>query len=84
MASSTNKWIQSAWMNETRKEQTSLKREAERAMRNVNANLTFNEGSVPICEERYTEWKAEWKTVQKILNEGQKRNKQQSLNAKEL
>ena len=43
MALSTNKWIQSAWKNETRKEQTLLKKEAERAMWSVNANVAFNE-----------------------------------------
>ena len=51
MVLSTNKWIQSAWKNETRKEQTSLKKEAEKAMRSVNANVAFNEGSVTIDEE---------------------------------
>ena len=84
MALSTNKWIQLAWKNETRKEQTSLKKEAEKAMKSVNANVAFNEESVTIDEERYTEWKAAWKKPKKILSEGQKRNKQQSLNEKEL
>ena len=46
--------------------------------------MRFNEGNVTIGEERYTEWKAAWKTLKKILNEGQKRNKQQSLNEKKL
>ena len=50
------------------------------AMRSVNANVAFNEGSVTIDKERYTEWKAAWKKLKKILSEGQKRNKQQSLN----
>ena len=72
MALSTNKCIQSAWKNETRKEQTSLKKEAEKAMRSVNANVAFNKGSVTIDEERYTEWKAVWKKLKKILSEGQK------------
>ena len=76
--------MQSAWKNETRKEQTSLKKEAEKAMRSVNAKLAFNEGSVTIDEERYTEWKAAWKKLKKILREEQKRNKQQSLSEKEL
>ena len=46
--------------------------------------MTFNEGSVTFGEEKYTEWKAAWKTLKNILNEGQKRNKQQNLNEKEL
>ena len=81
---STNKWIQSAWINETCKEQTSLTKEAEKAMRSVNANMAFNKGSMTIDEEQYTEWKAAWKKLKKILSEGQKRNMQQSLNEKEL
>ena len=42
-----------AWRNEIRKGQTSLKREAEKAMRNVGATVSFEEGSVIIGEERY-------------------------------
>ena len=52
-----------AWRNEIRKEQTSLKREAEEAMRNVSATVSFDEGSVIIGEERYTDWKVEWKEL---------------------
>ena len=73
MATSINEWIRLAWRNEIRKEQTSLKKEAEKAMRGVDAVVSFDEGAVTIDEERTTEWKAGWK---KILNEGQKRNKQ--------
>ena len=40
-------------------EQTSLKREAENAMINVSAVVEFDEGSVTINEERYTDWKLE-------------------------
>ena len=76
MATSTNEWIRLAWGNETRKEQTSLKKEAEKAMRGVDAVVSFHEGVVTIDEERMTEWKAGWKKLKKILNEGQKRNKQ--------
>ena len=68
MALSTNKWRQSAWKNETRKEQTSLKKEAEKVMRSVNADVVFNEGSVTIDEERYIEWKTAWKKLKKILS----------------
>ena len=84
MATATNEWIMVAWKNEIRKEQTSLKREAEKAMRNVNAIVPFGEGSITIGEERYTEWNVEWKELKRILSEGQKRNKQQSLAEKEL
>ena len=46
--------------------------------------ITINEGSVIIGEERYTDLKVGWKKLKKILSEGQKRNKQQSLAEKEL
>ena len=71
-----------AWRKEIRKEQTSLKREAEKAMRNISAIVSFDEESVIIGEERYTDWKVGWKTLKKILSKGQKRNKQQVLQRK--
>ena len=58
IATSTNKWIRLAWRNEARKEQTSLKKEVEKAMRGVNAVVSVDEGAVTIGEERTTEWKA--------------------------
>ena len=84
MAAATNKWIRVAWRNESQKEQISLKKEAEKAMRKVEVTVSFDEGSVIIGEESYTEWKGAWKKLKKILIEGQKRNKQQSLAEKEL
>ena len=84
MAMSKNEWIKCAWRNEIHKEQTSLKREAENAMINVSAVVEFDEGSVTINEERYTDWKLGWKKLKKILCEGQKRNKQQSFAEKVL
>ena len=56
MATATNEWIMAAWRNENCKEQTSLKREAEKAMRNVSATESFDEGSVIIGGERHTDW----------------------------
>ena len=84
MATSTNEWIAAAWRNEIRKEQTSLKREVERIMRDVNTIVSFDEGSIAIGEEKCTDWKDGWTNLKKILNEGQKRNKQQSLREKQL
>ena len=84
MAAATNEWIRVAWRNESQKEQISLKKEAEKAMRKVEVTVSFDEGSVIIGEESYTEWKGAWKKLKKILIEGQKRNKQQSLAEKEL
>ena len=72
------------WRNKIRKEQTPLRREAEKAMRNVSATVSFDEGSVITGEERYTGWKVGWKKLKKILSEGHKRTKQQSLAEKEL
>ena len=43
MATSTNEWIRLAWRNETRKEQTSLKKEAEKAMRGVDVVVSFDD-----------------------------------------
>ena len=84
MATSTNEWIAAAWRNEIRKEQTSLKREVERIMRDVNTIVSFDEGSIAIGDEKCTDWKDGWTNLKKILNEGQKRNKQQSLGEKQL
>ena len=84
MATSTNEWIAAAWRNEIRKEQTSLKREAEIIMRDVNTIVSFDKGNIAIGEEKRTDWKDGWKNLKKILNEGQKRNKQQSLGEKQL
>ena len=84
MAAATNEWIRVAWRNESRKEEISLKKEAENAMRKVEVTVSFDEGSVIIGEESHTEWILSWKKLKKILIEGQKRNKQQSLVEKEL
>ena len=48
-------------------------------MRKVEVTVSFDEGSVIIGEESCTEWKEGWKKLKKILADGQKRNKQQSL-----
>ena len=57
MAAATNKLIRVGWNNESQKEQISLKKEAEKAMRKVKINVSFDEGSVIIGKENYTEWK---------------------------
>ena len=84
MAAATKEWTRVAWRNEIQKEQISLKKEAEKAIRKVEVTVSFDEGSVIIGEESYTEWKGAWKKLKKILIEGQKRNKQQCLAEKEL
>ena len=84
MAAARNKWIRAAWRNEIQKEQISLKKEAEKAIRKVEVIASFDEGSVVIGEESYTEWKERWEKLKNILNEGQIKNKQQSLAEKEL
>ena len=77
MATATNEWIWVAWRNESQKEQISLKKEAEKAVRKVEVTVSLDEESVINGEERsYTEWKEGWKKLKKILIEGQKRNKQ--------
>ena len=84
MAAATNEWIRIKWRNESQKEQISLKKEAEKAMRKVEVTVSFDEGSVIIGEKSYTDWKGTWKKLEKILTEGQKRNKQKCLAEKEL
>ena len=61
MAAATNEWRRIAWRNEIRKEQISLKKEAEKAMRKVEVTVSFDEGSVIIGKESYTESKGAWK-----------------------
>ena len=63
---------------------TSLKREAETAMRKVEAPVIFYQGAVIISENRQTEWKAGWQTLKEILAEGQKRNRKRSFAEKKL
>ena len=84
MATSTNEWIRAAWRSEMQKEHTSLKREAETAMRKVDAQVIFDQGAVIISENRQTEWKTGWQTLKKILAEEQKRNKERSFVEKRL
>ena len=74
MAAATNEYIRVAWRNEIQKEQISLKKEADKAMRKAEVTVSFDEGSVIIGEESCTEWKEGWKKLKKILTEGQKRN----------
>ena len=53
-------------------------------MRNVNAAVSFEEGSVIIEGERNPDWKAGWKKLGNILSGVQNRNEQQSLAEKDL
>ena len=73
MAAATNKWIRVVWRNEIQKEQISLKKESEKAMRKAEVNVSFDEGSVIIGKESYTKWKKGWEKLKKILTEGQKK-----------
>ena len=84
IATATNEWIRVARRNEIQIEQTSLKKEAEKATIKVEVAVSFYEGSVIIGKESYTGWKEAWKKLKKILTDGQKRNKQLSLEEKEL
>ena len=52
-------------------------------MRNVSAAISYDDGSVTVEKERYTDWKVGCKKLKKILSEGKKRNKQQRLAEKE-
>ena len=83
ITASTDKRIQTAWRNESRKEQRSLKKEAEKAARNVNTRISFDEGQVVIDDERYAEQKVAWKKAKYILNKRHYHNKKQKCNEKE-
>ena len=67
-----------AWKNEISKEQTSLKREAEAAMRKMDVLATFGDGYVKI------DWKEAKKKLKNKLSEGQKRNRKRSFEEKTL
>ena len=84
MATSTDKWIKVAWKNEMSKEQTSLKRETEAAMRKMKVLATFGEGYIKIDQERYVDWKEVWKKLKNKSSEGQKRNRKRSFAEKAL
>ena len=62
MATTANEWINVAWENEYRKEQTSSKREAEEAMRRVNVQV-INDGDIMIATENYTDRKVAWRKL---------------------
>ena len=55
MAAAANKLIRVAWRNESREKQITLKKEAEKAVRKVEVTVSFDEGSVIIGKESYTE-----------------------------
>jgi hypothetical protein len=84
MATSNNEWIKVSWRNEYLKEQTSLKREAEEAMQRVNAQVEFNFGDIKIGNEGYVDWKAAWRKLKNIIEEGQRRNTRESFREKNL
>ena len=82
MATSIDEWIKVAWKNEMNKEQTSQKREAEAAMREMEVVATFGEGYVGLDQERYVDWKEAWKKLKKKLSEGEKKNRKRSFTEK--
>ena len=84
MAISKDRWIQAAWENEFQKEHSSVKKEAEKAMRNIDANVTFGRGFVLVDGERYDNWKEVWKLLKEKLSKGQKKNKSKSFKEKKL
>ena len=83
MAAATNKLIRVAWNNESQKEQISLKKKAEKAMKKVKINVSFDGGSVIIGKENYTEWKKGFKKWKISWLRDKKGNKQQILAIRE-
>ena len=72
MVTTTMEWIRVAWRNESRKEQISPKKGSEKAIRKVEATVSFDEGNVIINKESCTEWEKEWKKLGNIFNKGHK------------
>lgn len=57
MAAAANRWMRVARRNEIQKVQISLKKKPEKSMRKEKVTVAFDEESVTIDEEKYTEWK---------------------------
>ena len=84
IATSTNIRIKGAWEYEQRKEFASIKREAEEVMKKIQEDVEFGRGSVRIRPKHHKNWRAEWKTLTKMINDGTKRNKVESSRTKIL
>ena len=62
MATSHNPWIRKAWLNEVKKEYTSIKRTAEEVMQEIGERIEFDEGEVKLNGRRIEgNWKEAWK-----------------------
>lgn len=57
MAAAANRWMRVARRNEIQNIQISLKKKPEKSMRKEKVTVAFDEESVTIDEEKYTEWK---------------------------
>ena len=57
MAAATNERIMVAWENGIQKKQLPQNKEVEKAIRKVEVTVSFDERSLIIGEESYTEWK---------------------------
>lgn len=57
MAAAANGWMRVARRNEIQNIQISLKKKPEKSMRKEKVTVAFDEESVTIDEEKYTEWK---------------------------
>ena len=84
MPTSTNIRINAAWEYNHGKEFTSIKRDAEEVMNKVLEDVEFGIGSVRIRSEHHKNWRAVWKTLKKMINDGTKLNKVDSCRTKVL
>ena len=84
MSQSKNEWIKAAWENEVRKEQTSVKKEADEAMLSAGEKVEFEIGYVQWKETRYENWKETWKRLKGRLEEGTQAERRRSLESKKL
>ena len=87
MAMSQSEWIQAAWERETEKEYTSIRREAQEAMIELEIGLVidFEEGKVILEGERLDKpWKETWRSVKKIFKKGIEKQRKDQYKQKQL
>ena len=85
MAMSQSQWIQAAWERETEKEYTSIKREAQEAMKEIGLAIDFEEGKVILEGEKLDKpWKETWRSVKKIFKKGIEKQRKDHYKQKQL
>ena len=84
MATVQNEWLEKAWDNECRKDQVSLKREAEEIIITHGKEVKVQKGYVEMDNERYENWKEIWKKLKRQVKEETKNRRKQDFKEKKL